>query len=148
MDVDVAVVGVDIAAAVEARFETVEPEDSVGDGGVGMTFLDQARGLASAEDRALRRAGTDLVRDAVESQGRAMGVLLLAESDAGGGDDVFADQREGFGPAPGIGAGVVGLKMGEPLRGRVDGEDVRGERRAAPRADAEEFVRQGRGGFG
>lgn len=121
VDVDVATEGVHVSAAVEAGFETFEPEDPVGDGGVGAPAPGEAYGLAGLEDRTDGPTGADLGGDAVQSEWGAIGVLDLADSEFRGGG---AEQAMAV---MGLGVGWGGQPPGELLAGDGDGDDVGGE---------------------
>src|SRR6478736_9585170 len=97
MDVDVAVVGVDVAAEVHAGLQSAQPEDARGDQAalllLGREFGEMlAGGDARLEHDAGRLAGAVLLRDLVQAARRAEGILHVGGWAARGGDDVGLHQ--------------------------------------------------------
>lgn len=81
MHVDVAPAGIDLAASVEAGFQAVQPQDTVGDGGFGKALPDESRHAPGTEDGSYRPAGADLGGDPVQAEGGSVGVLNLADAE-------------------------------------------------------------------
>ncbi len=88
VDVDAAFERVDFPAAIPPRFEAFEPEDPMSDGGVGLPLPCEADWFPIHEHNPNRPSPSGLVRDAVESERRAVGVHDLPNAEARGRDSV------------------------------------------------------------
>lgn len=106
VNIDIPGAGVDGAAAVEAGFESVEPENAMGDGGVGQAGPDEPDGLAGTEGGADGPTLADLGTDPVESERGLPGVTDLTDAEAGGGREETAVEL--------VRARVVGIGVGMP----------------------------------
>jgi hypothetical protein len=65
MDIDVAAEGIHIATPIMARFQTFEPENTVGDGTGGSVTPNEPNRSAALENGSERTTPTDLDRDPV-----------------------------------------------------------------------------------
>src|SRR5271156_179617 len=90
VDVDVARVRIHVAAAIEAGFETFEPQDARGDLGV-RKFRPRrmADDLARFENRSRRFARADFFRDAMQSERRALRAFHLPDAETRSGAGKF-----------------------------------------------------------
>lgn len=106
VDINVAVVGIDLAAEVDAGFEAAEAEDAGGDEVgfvVGVFGVVSAGGDAAFEDHAGRLAGSDAFGDLVPAARGAEGVAEIGGGAAGSGDDVGLVELAGLVELEGLG---------------------------------------------
>ena len=92
VNVNVACVGIHVAAPVESGLETFEPEYASGDFCIGQAFPCIANGLARLENCAGRPAVADLFGDAMQAQGSAIGAFDLADTKARSRTSEFFEQ--------------------------------------------------------
>lgn len=111
VNVNVASARIHIATAVEARFETFQPENAAGDFGVRKFRLrGVADGFARFENRSRRCASADFFRDSMQSQRRAIRAFRLPDAETRGGAGKFFDE-------------FIFLEQRNSLPGDVDGEN-------------------------
>jgi hypothetical protein len=83
-------VRIHVAAAIEAGFETFQPQDARGDFGVRKFRLRRvADDLARFENRSRWRARADFLRDTVQSERRAIRAFLLPDAEPRSGAGKF-----------------------------------------------------------
>ena len=82
MNVNAARMGIHVAAAVEAGFESFQPENARGDFCVRHSLPGVAHGLATLENRSRRPAAADFFHDAMQSERRAVRAGDLADAKA------------------------------------------------------------------
>ena len=98
VDVNVTRVRVHAAAAIEAGFESFQPQDARGDFGVRKFRLRcVADGLARLENRSRRRFRADFFRDAMQSERRAIRAFRLPDAETRRGAAHFAAKPPGRG---------------------------------------------------
>ncbi len=85
VDVDVASVGIHVAAAVESGLEAVQPQNARGDFGIGQAFPGVTNWLAGFERGSGRPAAADFFGDAVQAERGAIGAFRLADAEARSG---------------------------------------------------------------
>ncbi len=85
MDVDEAAAGIDVTPLVESRFQAIEPEDAMGDGGLGQAVPGETDGHTGAEGGSHGPALTDFGTDSVKAEGGALGIADLADAESGRG---------------------------------------------------------------
>ena len=78
MDVNVAGVGIHVAAAIEARLQTFQPQDAMGDGQTRCALPSQADGFAVAKHGADGMARANLFGDAMQAQRSHVRISELA----------------------------------------------------------------------
>ena len=83
VNVNVARVRIDVAAAVEPRFESFQPQNARGDFCVRHPLPGITDGLAPLEHRSHRPAATNFFHDAMQSERRAVRAGGLADAKAG-----------------------------------------------------------------
>ena len=99
VDVDVALIGIDVPALIDARFEAPEPEDAAGDEVfvVGFSFQDlevvSPGGHAGFKNHAGRLAGSDALGDFVEPARCALRILDIRRRAFGRGNHVALYQH-------------------------------------------------------
>jgi len=92
MDVNEAVEGVAVAAAIESRLQPFEPKDAMDDRSVWFALPGQSDRFAAAKDCADHVTSTNLLCHAMEAKRCLLGILHLADAIGGTGDDVtFAE---------------------------------------------------------
>ena len=90
VDVNVARVRIHVAAAIEAGFETFQPQDARGDLGVRQFRLRRvADDPARFENRSRHDARADFFRDAMQSKRRAVRAFRLPDAETGSGAGKF-----------------------------------------------------------
>ena len=82
VEVNVTCMRIDIAAAIEAGFQSVEPQNSRRDFRERMSAPCEADRTPAFEDSANRPAAADFFGDAMEAEGRAIGTGVLSDAEA------------------------------------------------------------------
>jgi hypothetical protein len=72
-----------LTAAVEARLKAIQPEDSVGDGGVGLALPSQSNRFPALKGCPDRLPRPNLLSDSMQAEGRLVGTGLLAGAETG-----------------------------------------------------------------
>ena len=94
VNVNVARVRIDVAAAVEPRFESFQPQNARGDFCVRHPLPGITDGLAPLEHRSHRPAATNFFHDAMQSERRAVRAGGLADAKAGSGTaKIFGESK-------------------------------------------------------
>lgn len=81
VDVNVARVGIDVPAPIDARFQPVQPQDTRGDFSIGHAFPGIANRLACFENCPGRPAAADFFFDTMQAKRRAVGVFDLPDTE-------------------------------------------------------------------
>src|SRR6185437_16747185 len=93
VDVNIALVRIHIAAAIDAGFQAFEPQDARGDFGIGEFRLrDVADDFARLENSSGRFARANFFSNAMQSQWRAIRAFLLPDAKARGGAGELLDK--------------------------------------------------------